>query len=104
MRLAIKNDELHIGVFVLSFKNCRLKLESGANDEVVTCINKVTDFLQVVSLSRSCGLEILDIQCVVLACSQDAFPGSLIEGFIVDGTGIGNHTDTKIALLRCPFS
>jgi hypothetical protein len=93
VRRAVDEDELGVRILVLGDEDRGLELEAGAHDELEAGVVEVADLLHVVGLGGAAGLEVLGLVLELLAGLEHAFPGSLVEGLIVDGSGIGDHAD-----------
>ena len=99
MRFSVKKNKKNVRIFFLSGINGRLEFESRTDNHLIAGIRKVSDFLEIVRLGCSGRLEVLCLYAHVLLGAENSFPSSLIEGLVIDCSGVRNHSDPEIRLL-----
>ena len=94
----VDDGELDVGVGVGSLVDRIAHGEADAPDELGTVVNGLVDVGHVVGVLL--GLDVGDIPAKVGAELLHASPGELVEGLVVDATGIGDHRDLDVSVSR----
>jgi hypothetical protein len=99
MGIAVEQHEVRVGIGFLSLKDGGFEFEARGYDELEPAVVEVTDFQYIVRFGGAYGLEIPGFDVEILGSHLNTFPGALVEGLVVNSTGVGNHTDSGASAL-----
>ncbi len=99
MRIAVDEDELHIRVLILRLINRLLKQKARRNDHLRAVFYGLIDGFQICGVALLGGLIVLMRNVLFLGILHKAFPCALVEGFVVDGTDVGDERQLRTLVL-----
>ena len=100
----VNSDEVCIGVCFLNDGHSFVEQEAGQNDGVVAFGDSLSDGQDASVGGVLSGLVIGVLQTVSGAPLFNAFPASLVEGLVIDGTDVGNQSDLGDHSGICDFA
>ena len=95
----VERDELHVGELGSSFHDGAAESVAGHHDHVVALVRGLLDHSHTVGGVVADGLEVVELDVVVLGKRLAGLIGGLVEGLVGDVAVVGDHCDLIGALV-----